>query len=75
MQVYTTKSGARIKIEINGGWLADTNIETYMCMQCGYMETYFPMSPPEVKNRKHWELAQKTHAEQIEGLKDNWRKL
>jgi len=83
-EVYTTTNGAEISIGIDSRSRANMLCTNYLCMKCGYLETYLNFEPSEaltdnITNEKKREkirmMYQNTIQERINLIKEYWEKV
>ena len=83
-EIYTTDNGTEISIGINSRNRGNFLFTNYICMKCGYMESYLNFEPPaaltenimnEKKRAKIEELYRKRYEERLQLIKDNWKKV
>ena len=76
-EVYTTKNGAQYSLGINEGWRPIMEFENYLCLECGYLETYYLFEYPEelIKKEKHKKMFEKSFKERLQGIKEDWKQV
>ena len=82
--VYTTDNGFEISIGISSSDRGNFLFTNYICMKCGYTESYLNFEPPaaltenitnEKKRAKIDAMYRFTYEERLQKIKDNWEKL
>lgn len=83
-EIYTTDNGVELSVGINSRKRGNFIFTNYICMKCGYTETYLNFEPPssltenitnEKKRAKIEELYRKTYEDRVQAIKENWKKL
>lgn len=83
-EVYSTENGQEISLGINSRERGNFTFTTYVCLNCGYTESYLNSTPPEeltenIKNEskraKLREMYRFAYEERLQKIRANWKKV